>query len=234
MSGGRRWPRRPKPTCRRRFSRPPASEPVRRGRAPRRNPAASAPRGPPPVWPGPEKPMESIRLQAQPLRRKSRGTQAMAMKDVRGIRWAFFLQPLIRGAWFPRIPEVQAALGLKRLPRVLERGRAERQRSGCGRGRGAPGAGKRNRGSLRAAWAIWASAMSPWRNPSASPWARVMVPAKSSRWPPGGSVSVGPVASLARPSGAGSRLKGAGAVGNRRRCSAAMRAISGFSPGDAG
>ncbi len=34
------------------------------------------------------------------------------MTDVAGIRWAFFLQPLILGAWFPRIPEVQAALGL--------------------------------------------------------------------------------------------------------------------------
>ena len=34
------------------------------------------------------------------------------MNDISAIRWVFFLQPVILGAWFPRIPQVQAALEL--------------------------------------------------------------------------------------------------------------------------
>ena len=34
------------------------------------------------------------------------------MNDVSAIRWVFFLQPFILGAWFPRIPQVQATLEL--------------------------------------------------------------------------------------------------------------------------
>ena len=38
------------------------------------------------------------------------------MNDVAAIRWVFFLQPFILGAWFPRIPQVQAALELSAGP----------------------------------------------------------------------------------------------------------------------
>ncbi len=34
------------------------------------------------------------------------------MTDVAAIRWVFLLQPLALGAWFPRIPQVQEAIGL--------------------------------------------------------------------------------------------------------------------------
>lgn len=34
------------------------------------------------------------------------------MKNINAIRWVFFLQPFILGAWFPRIPQVQQALEL--------------------------------------------------------------------------------------------------------------------------
>ncbi|MCT4609671.1 MAG: MFS transporter [Pelagimonas sp.] len=34
------------------------------------------------------------------------------MTNIAATRWIFFLQPLILGAWFPRIPQVQDALGL--------------------------------------------------------------------------------------------------------------------------
>lgn len=34
------------------------------------------------------------------------------MTDINGTRGVFFLQPLILGAWFPRIPQVQAQIGL--------------------------------------------------------------------------------------------------------------------------
>ncbi|SFS16796.1 MFS transporter [Yoonia litorea] len=34
------------------------------------------------------------------------------MNDVAAIRWVFLLQPLILGAWFPRIPQVQQTIGL--------------------------------------------------------------------------------------------------------------------------
>lgn len=32
--------------------------------------------------------------------------------DIIAVRWVFFLQPFVIGAWFPRIPQVQAAAGL--------------------------------------------------------------------------------------------------------------------------
>lgn len=35
-----------------------------------------------------------------------------AAKDTHAIRWIFFLQPLVIGGWFPRIPQIQAALEL--------------------------------------------------------------------------------------------------------------------------
>ncbi len=34
------------------------------------------------------------------------------MTDIAAIRWIFFLQPVVLGAWFPRIPQVQATVGL--------------------------------------------------------------------------------------------------------------------------
>lgn len=34
------------------------------------------------------------------------------MNDILAIRWIFFLQPLILGAWFPRIPQMQSLLDL--------------------------------------------------------------------------------------------------------------------------
>ena len=34
------------------------------------------------------------------------------MKNIIAIRWVFFLQPFILGAWFPRIPQIQQALDL--------------------------------------------------------------------------------------------------------------------------
>lgn len=34
------------------------------------------------------------------------------MNDINGTRAVFFLQPLVLGAWFPRIPQVQEHIGL--------------------------------------------------------------------------------------------------------------------------